>query len=75
MPEMGGIEMGQKIRATAWGKDIPIIYITNMMVNADVRAAISSLNRSVCLDKSKVSIPDIIEIAVKSATTGLASNS
>ena len=30
MPEMGGDEMLQKMRATEWGKDIKVIILTNM---------------------------------------------
>lgn len=30
MPEMNGDELLQKLRATKWGKDIPVIILTNM---------------------------------------------
>jgi DNA-binding response OmpR family regulator len=30
MPEMNGDEMLKKLRATAWGKDIKVIILTNM---------------------------------------------
>jgi len=30
MPEMGGDEMLQLLRKTPWGKDIPVIILTNM---------------------------------------------
>ncbi len=30
MPEMTGDEMLQKLRATAWGKDVKVIILTNM---------------------------------------------
>ena len=30
MPEMGGDEMLEKMRATTWGKDIKVIILTNM---------------------------------------------
>lgn len=30
MPEMGGDEMLQKLRQQDWGKDIPVIILTNM---------------------------------------------
>lgn len=30
MPEMGGHEMLQKLRATDWGKDIKVVILTNM---------------------------------------------
>lgn len=40
MPNMNGHEAVQAIRKDAWGKDVPIIYLTNLSDPADVVHAI-----------------------------------
>ena len=39
MPKMGGLEMLKNLREDAWGKQVPVIVLTNLSDNEDVAKA------------------------------------
>lgn len=42
MPKMDGLEMLAKLRADEWGKEAPVIVLTNLSDNEDVAKAMES---------------------------------
>lgn len=61
MPKMDGMTMMQKLRADAWGKDAPIIILTNYDANDQNVLRIITDHPSYYLLKTDTSIDEIIE--------------
>ena len=61
MPKMNGIEMVKELRNDAWGKQVPIIILTNMNPSQDILEAISEYKVSYCLVKSDSTLEEVIE--------------
>jgi two-component system alkaline phosphatase synthesis response regulator PhoP len=40
MPKMDGLEMLKKLRADRWGKNVPVIVLTNLSDNKDISQAV-----------------------------------
>lgn len=61
MPEMNGDEMLMKMRATAWGKDIKVIILTNMG-ESEVPAGIKELNVEAFILKANMTPRQVAEL-------------
>jgi len=63
MPKMDGITMMKKLRQTdEWGKQVPIILLTNLSVDADgVNQAVADYEPAYYVVKSDWSLEDLVE--------------
>ena len=61
MPEMNGDEMLTKMRATAWGKDIKVIILTNMG-ESEVPPAIKELHVEAFILKANMTPRQVAEL-------------
>ena len=61
MPEMDGLTMLEKLRATDWGKQMPVIVMTNMQdVNLINRSLVAGANDTVL--KADMTLEKIVHI-------------
>ncbi len=62
MPKMDGMSMMEKLRENTWGKNIPVIILTNVSADTDVTIkAIIDLQPAYYLVKSDVKLETIVE--------------
>ncbi len=62
MPHMDGMTMMSRLRENAWGKDIPVIILTNVSADTDATLkAIVDLQPAYYLIKSDVKLEEIVE--------------
>jgi DNA-binding response OmpR family regulator len=57
MPEMSGLDMTKELREDVWGKDVPILLLTNMS-QSDI-SPVASLGIE-CLLKTDVTLEEIV---------------
>lgn len=60
LPKMGGITMMEKIREDAWGKNVPIIVLTNLEADAEKMKSIAKDEPAYYMVKSAWKIKDVI---------------
>lgn len=61
MKKVDGIEVLKNIRNDqAWGKNVPIMILTNHEINDSIQTAIEPYAVSLYIEKSKVSLEDIV---------------
>ncbi len=62
MPKMDGMEMMQKLRADSWGKDVPVIILTNVSPDTDTTMkAIVTFQPVYYLVKSNTKLEEVIK--------------
>jgi DNA-binding NarL/FixJ family response regulator len=62
MKKVDGVEVLKNIRNDeTWGKNVPIVILTNHEINNSIQTAIKPYNISLYIEKSKVSLEEIIE--------------
>ncbi len=62
MPKMDGITMLAKLReASAWGKEVPVIMLTNVTADDEITRAVNANEPAYYLVKSNWSINDIVK--------------
>lgn len=62
MPKLDGLTMLQQLRSDAWGKDVPVIILTNLNPDADATIkAIMDDKPAFYLIKSNVTLEGIVE--------------
>jgi two-component system, NtrC family, response regulator AtoC len=59
MPKANGIEVLSKLRDDEWGKNVPVIFFTNVDTDDKALGQIIALNPSYYLVKNKVDISDL----------------
>jgi DNA-binding response OmpR family regulator len=64
MPEMTGDIMLQKMRATAWGKDIKVVILTNMG-EQEIPDSVKQLNVSAVILKADMTPRQVFELVKK----------
>lgn len=65
MPEMNGDELLVKMRATAWGKDIKVIILTNMG-EQEIPESVKNLNVSDVILKANMTPRQVADVVKKS---------
>ncbi len=66
MPKMDGITMMKKVREESWGKEIPIVILTNLSPSDSVMAAVARDEPAFYLIKTDWQLDEIME-KIKSA--------
>ena|SRR5258708_3819707 len=61
MPRMNGLEMLKLVRADAWGKDVPVIILTNLETTDQVLKGIVEDQPSYYLLKANVTPETVVE--------------
>lgn len=70
MPEVTGLDVLKKLReAGEWGKNVPVVVLTNLSLNERLSGEILKYNPAYCLVKGDWKIEDVIE-KVKEAASG-----
>ena len=60
MPKMDGITAMKKLRADAWGKSVPIIFLTNLTADVATMNEIAAKEPARYLVKSDYSIDEVV---------------
>jgi len=60
LPKMGGITMLKKLRADNWGKDVPVVILTNL---SDLETTVKAQRNGVCdvLVKTDWKLEDVVK--------------
>jgi len=61
MPKKDGISMLKELREDEWGKDVPVILLTNLNADDEMLKNINKLEPSFYLVKSDWRIEDVVE--------------
>jgi CheY-like chemotaxis protein len=67
MPKMHGMEMLRKLRETEWGKNVPILFLTNFADDPSLREAVKE-GYGELLKKAETKLEDVI-IKIKEKIT------
>ena len=59
MPRLGGIDMAKTLRRDSWGKDVPIIMLTNLSLQPEV---VEELNLVEYIIKANIDLPELIAL-------------
>ena len=70
MPEITGLDVLKKLRESGeWGKNVPVVVLTNLSLNERLSGEILKYKPAYCLVKGDWKIEDVIE-KVKEASSG-----
>jgi two-component system, OmpR family, alkaline phosphatase synthesis response regulator PhoP len=69
MPKMDGLTVMKKLREDPWGKNVPIIFLTNLSADANTMKELAVREPAHYLVKSDYSIDDVI-VEVKKVLNG-----
>lgn len=65
MPEMDGITMLNELRKDAWGKDVPVVILTNLNPDDEIVRQKGPLGFAYFLVKSNWALDDVVRAAKK----------
>lgn len=65
MPRLGGIDMVKRIRATEWGRNIPVMLLSNFSLDKDSLDAVKQLGRLKYMTKADFSLHQVIEAVME----------
>lgn len=60
MPKIDGLTMLKKLREDAWGKSVPVIFLTNVDPDDEAQKKIIEYGASYYLIKTKISLESVI---------------
>lgn len=61
MPKMHGVEVIELIRKDEWGKDVPVVFVTNLSNDPRVKEIIDKDNNCDYIVKSNIRLEDLVE--------------
>jgi DNA-binding response OmpR family regulator len=61
MPRLGGIDMIKQIRITEWGRDIPVILLSNFSLDRDSLESVKQIGKLKYLTKSDFSLKEVVQ--------------
>ena len=63
LPKIHGVDVLKSLRADAWGKNVPIIVLTNLNVDGKILQAITEYNPVYCLLKANTTPEEVMNKA------------
>lgn len=65
MPRLSGIDMVKQIRATEWGKNVPVLLLSNFSLDKDSLESVKQLGRLRYLTKADYSLQDVVKATME----------
>ncbi len=65
MPRLGGIDMVKQIRATEWGKNVPVLLLSNFSLDKDSLESVRQLGRLKYMTKADSSLKEVVKATME----------